>query len=112
MIRGLFISGTDTGVGKTVAASAVIHRYRGAALLRYWKPIQTGIERDDDTDEVRRLGACGDSEIFDEGVRLPRPLSPHLAAKCAGQTIHLRALFTLLPSAKDTRWLVEGAGGL
>lgn len=112
MIRGLFISGTDTGVGKTVAASAVLHRYRGAAPMRYWKPIQTGIERDDDTDEVRRLGACGDSEIFDEGVRLPRPLSPHLAAQCAGQTIDLRALFALLPSAEDTRWIVEGAGGL
>jgi dethiobiotin synthetase len=112
MIRGLFITGTDTGVGKTVAAAAVLHRYRGAAPLQYWKPIQTGIEQDDDTEEVRRLGACADHEIFDEGVRLPRPLSPHLAAKCAGQTIDLRALLALLPAAEDTRWIVEGAGGL
>lgn len=112
MMRGLFITGTDTGAGKTVAAAAVLHRYRGAAPLRYWKPIQTGIEQDDDTAEVRRLGACGDSEIFDEGVRLPRPLSPHLAAQCAGQTIDLRPLFALLPSTEHTRWIVEGAGGL
>jgi dethiobiotin synthetase len=112
MIRGLFIAGTDTGVGKTLGAAAVLHRYRGAAALRYWKPIQTGIEQDDDTEEVRRLGACADHEIFDEGVRLARPLSPHLAAKCAGQTIDLRALFALVPSAEDTRWIVEGAGGL
>jgi dethiobiotin synthase len=112
MTRGLFITGTDTGVGKTVAAAAVLHRYRGAAPLRYWKPIQTGIEQDDDTEEVRRLGACADHEIFDEGVRLPRPLSPHLAARCAGQTIDLRALLALLPAAEDTRWIVEGAGGL
>ena len=112
MIRGLFITGTDTGVGKTVAAAAVLHRYRGAAPLRYWKPIQTGIEQDDDTEEVRRLAACADREIFDEGVRLPRPLSPHLAARCAGQTIDLRALLALLPSGEDTRWIVEGAGGL
>src|SRR5258706_3019062 len=112
MIRGLFITGTDTGVGKTVAASAVLHRYRGAAPLRYWKPIQTGIEQDDDTEEVRRLGACADQEIFAEGVRLPRPLSPHLAAKCTGQTIDLRALLAVLPADEDTRWIVEGAGGL
>lgn len=112
MIRGLFITGSDTGVGKTVAAAAVLHRYRGAAPLRYWKPIQTGIEQDDDTEEVRRLGACADHEIFGQGVRLPRPLSPHLAAKCAGQTIDLRALLALLPAAEDTRWIVEGAGGL
>lgn len=112
MIRGLFITGTDTGVGKTVAVAAVLHRYRGAAPLRYWKPIQTGIEQDDDTEKVRRLGACADHEIFDEGVRLLRPLSPHLAAKYAGQTIDLRALLALLPAAEDTRWIVEGAGGL
>jgi dethiobiotin synthetase len=112
MIRGLFITGTDTSVGKTVAAAAVLHRYRGVARLRYWKPIQTGIEQDDDTDDVRRLGAWADHEIFDEGVRLPRPLSPHLAAKCAGQTIELRALLVSLPSAEETRWIVEGAGGL
>jgi dethiobiotin synthetase len=112
MIRGLFITGTGTGVGKTVAAAAVLHRYRAAAPLRYWKPIQTGIEQDDDTAEVRRLAACADREIFDQGVRLPRPLSPHLAARCAGQTIDLRALLALLPSGEDTRWVVEGAGGL
>jgi dethiobiotin synthase len=112
MIRGLFITGTDTGVGKTVAAAAVLHRYRGAAALRYWKPIQTGTEQDDDTEEVRRLGSCADHEIFDEGVRLHRPLSPHLAAKYAGRTIDLGALLALPPSAEKTRWIVEGAGGL
>jgi dethiobiotin synthetase len=112
MMRGLFITGTDTGVGKTVAAAAVLHRYRGVAPLRYWKPIQTGIEQDDDTEEVRRLGACADHEIFDEGVRLPLPLSPHLAARYAGRTIDLRGLLALPPSAEETRWIVEGAGGL
>jgi dethiobiotin synthetase len=112
MMRGLFITGTDTGVGKTATSAALLHRYRGATPLRYWKPIQTGVEQDDDTEEVRHLGACADHEIFNEGVRLPRPLSPHLAAQCAGQSIDLRALLALLPSGEDTRWIVEGAGGL
>ena len=52
VLRGLFVTGTDTGVGKTVVSAALLHRYRGQAPLRYWKPIQTGIEQDDDTAEV------------------------------------------------------------
>src|SRR5207248_554510 len=52
LLSGIFVTGTDTGVGKTVAAAALMHRYRGAARVRYWKPIQTGIESDDDTMDV------------------------------------------------------------
>ena len=81
MLRGLFVTGTDTGVGKTVAAAALLHRYRGQLPLRYWKPIQTGIEQDDDTAEVARLAACGPHEVLAAGVRLERPVSPHLAAQ-------------------------------
>ncbi len=110
-MKGLFVTGTDTGVGKTVVASALMHRYRGSERLRYWKPIQTGIEIDNDTATVRRLGACADEEIFDEGVRLQKPVSPHLAARWAGMRIDLADLRRL---AKDdaATWIVEGAGGL
>lgn len=112
-MRGLFITGTDTSVGKTVAASALLLRYRAIAPLRYWKPIQTGIEQDDDTAEVRRLAACNDDEIFDDGVRLPRPVSPHLAANWAGQVIHLNSLVEKIQTqSPSTRWIVEGAGGV
>jgi len=110
-MKGLFVTGTDTGVGKTIAAAALMHRYRGAAPLRYWKPIQTGIEIDDDTSTVRRMGACAEPEIFAEGVRLPKPVSPHLAARWAGRRIDLAELRGTLPSG-DTAWIVEGAGGL
>jgi dethiobiotin synthetase len=110
MLRGLFVTGTDTGVGKTVVSAALFHRYR-PARLRYWKPIQTGIEQDDDTAEVRRLAACRDDEIFDEGIRLPHPVSPHLAAERAGITISLTRLRALPPEEGATRWIVEGAGG-
>lgn len=110
-MKGLFVTGTDTDVGKTVAAAALMHRYRGLVPLRYWKPIQTGIEVDDDTATVRRLGACSEAELFDCGVRLPKPVSPHLAAHWAGQRIDLAELLGLAPSG-DTAWIVEGAGGL
>src|SRR5262245_16161028 len=89
---GLFITATDTNVGKTVASAALIHRYRDRVPLRYWKPIQTGIELDDDTREVRRLASCSDAEVFAEGIRLPRPLSPHLSARLDGSSISLNAL--------------------
>jgi dethiobiotin synthetase len=111
MLRGLFVTGTDTGVGKTVASAALLHRYR-PARLRYWKPIQTGIEQDNDSAEVRRLAACRDEEILDEGIRLPNPVSPHLAAERAGIAITLDRLRALLPEDDGIRWIVEGAGGV
>jgi len=111
-MKGLFVTGTDTGVGKTVAAAALLQRYREVAPLRYWKPIQTGIEVDDDTVTVRGLGAASAQEILDEGVRLEKPVSPHLAARWAGTRIDLGELRALLPDEPDTSWIVEGAGGL
>jgi dethiobiotin synthase len=112
-MKGFFVTGTDTGVGKTVAAAALMHRFRGVAPLRYWKPIQTGIEIDDDTATVRRLGACSEDELLNQGVRLPKPVSPHLAAQWAGQRIDLVKLRGLIGfDDGDTTWIVEGAGGL
>lgn len=110
---GVFVTGTDTNVGKTVAAAALLCRYRRHAALRYWKPVQTGIERDDDTAEVRRLAACDAHAIFEDGVRLPHPVSPHLAAKLNGTEIALDALIATIDSQPSTdRWIIEGAGGV
>lgn len=112
MFRGLFVTGTDTGVGKTVVSAALMHRFRGQAPLRYWKPVQTGIEQDDDTAEVGRLGDCADC-LVESGVRLPRPLSPHLAARLANTTIDLDSLIgTVSHEPASMRWIVEGAGGV
>jgi len=117
MLRGLFITGTDTDVGKTVASAALLHRYRELTELRYWKPIQTGVERDglhsNDTVEVQRLSLCGDKGVREEGIRLQDPVSPHLAAKWSGITIDLRQLIEWTDSAnREDRWIVEGAGGV
>ena len=113
MLRGLFVTGTDTGVGKTVAAAALVHRWRSRFPVRYWKPIQTGIEQDDDTAEVARLAACSAHEILAAGVRLERPVSPHLAARLAGKPIDIDALAALVNAEPgSTRWMVEGAGGV
>lgn len=111
-LRGVFVTGTDTGVGKTVAAAAIMHRLRTGSRVCYWKPIQTGIEEADDSKTVARLGGCQDSELFDRGERLRLPLSPHLAARAAARTISVAQLVQLPRSAEDGQyWVVEGAGG-
>jgi dethiobiotin synthase len=128
-MRGIFITGTDTNVGKTVVAAAVMLRYRHEAPLRYWKPIQTGIRGpgsgirgDDDTSEVARLSRARDAEIVNCGVRLRDAVSPHLAARRAGTRIMVRSVTETLKEIDSTgsripnpgsrsRWIVEGAGG-
>ena len=112
MLRGLFVTGTDTNVGKTVVAAALLHRYRGHVPVRYWKPIQTGLEQDDDAAAVCRLTACDSKVVLSSGVRLPRPLSPHLAAALAGGTITLQPLIDSIHAQPGAAcWIVEGAGG-
>jgi dethiobiotin synthetase len=109
VLRGLFVTGTDTNVGKTVVSAALLHRYRDITGLHYWKPVQTGIEQDDDTAEVQRLANC--QAIA--GMRLRNPVSPHLAAQRAGTRIRVDELQDFLPpDAADLRWIVEGAGGV
>jgi dethiobiotin synthase len=104
-MHGLFVTGTDTGVGKTVVAAALLCRFHA----RYWKPIQTGIETDNDTAEICRL--TGKTHNRDEGVRLPNPVSPHLAAKRAGIQIDIETL-TEWAANDENAWIVEGAGGV
>jgi dethiobiotin synthetase len=112
-MRGLFVTGTDTNVGKTVVCAALMHRYRGHYPLRYWKPVQTGLEEADDTATVRRLGDCTDVEILDQGVRLKRPLSPHIAAELEGETIELARVCKIATGKySEFHWIVEGAGGV
>lgn len=113
MRRGLFVTGTDTGIGKTVVCAALMRRFGGRSQdIRYWKPVQTGIERDDDTATVRRLSGCGGDRLVADGIRLPRPLSPHLSARLAGLTIDLGALRRIADAQpRRAALIVEGAGG-
>jgi len=96
-----------------VVSAALLHRFRHIATLRYWKPVQTGIEADDDTAEVLRLSGASPYRVLRDGVRLRQPLSPHLSAALAGTSISLGALMDLAWSQAETdRWIVEGAGGV
>lgn len=98
----VFVTGTDTGVGKTMVA-AWLARSWGAA---YWKPIQTGAATDRDADTVAAL-APGVT-ILPECYEFTAPLSPHEAARREGATIDLARI---VPPAAEAL-VVEGAGGV
>ncbi len=72
----IVVTGTDTGVGKTVFAAGL-----AAALgARYWKPVQAGLEDGSDSATAMRLGVRPD-DILPESYRLTTPCSPHRAAE-------------------------------
>ncbi len=99
-----FLTGTDTDVGKTIACAWVMLH----TPVRYWKPVQAGL---DETDEatIRALTGAGDERIVPTTYSLPEPLSPHEAAKRAGVQIKMENF--RLPDDQEPL-IVEGAGGL
>ncbi|MGI5167713.1 dethiobiotin synthase [Spirillospora sp. CA-253888] len=111
----LVVTGTCTGVGKTVvtAAVAALAAARGASVAVV-KPGQTGVAPGEpgDLDEVRRLAAVTD---LHECARFPDPLSPAAAARRAGvPPLRLADVAGRIRALADSRdlVLVEGAGGL
>jgi dethiobiotin synthetase len=106
MANRFFITGTDTGIGKTVVSALLC-----AALdAFYWKPIQTGTREGTDRNTVMELADIPSSKTIPETYRFAPPVSPHLAARLAGARIEL--LKIRMPRIAATESLiVEGAGG-
>jgi dethiobiotin synthetase len=101
----LVVTGTDTGIGKTVFAAALA----GALGAHYWKPIQAGVDPEGDKETVAALSGLAPDRILPEAYRLATPASPHLAARIDGVEIALDRL--ALPRV-DGPLVVEGAGGV
>ncbi len=102
----IFVSGTDTGIGKTVVSAMMTL----GLSATYWKPIQSGLEEETDTEFVRRVTGLSDEHFMPERFRLQEPLSPHASAEIDGVTISLDDF--QLPEAGTNNLVVEGAGGL
>ncbi|WP_448571156.1 dethiobiotin synthase [Trichothermofontia sp.] len=103
----IFITGTDTNVGKTVMSALLLAGTNGT----YWKPIQSGLDTITDTDYVRQATQLDATHFLPEQFRLTQPLSPHLSAAIDGVAITLSDL--QLPSqVTHAPLIVEGAGGL
>lgn len=110
----LLITGTDTGVGKTIATAALACQARLAGLdVAVCKPVQTGAaDGDDGLGEVARLSGV---DALISGWRYPEPLAPLAAADRAGLPLPTRAALLGSITAHDQPGrltLVEGAGGL
>lgn len=101
----VIITGTDTGIGKTVFAAGLT----AALSAHYWKPIQAGVDPEGDSDTVARLSAVPASHILPEAYRLATPASPHLAARLDGAEIDPARLE--MPHINGPL-VVEGAGGV
>lgn len=117
---GIFVTGTDTGVGKTLVSAALLH-----ALAAHYprvvgmKPIAAGtdwVDGVESNEDVRALRAASTVQVpaaLDNPVLLPDPLSPHLAAQRAGVRITVAQLLAAYQtlSAHADAVVVEGAGG-
>lgn len=106
MSSRFFVTGTDTGIGKTVVSALLC-----AALdAIYWKPIQTGSREGTDRATVRKLAQLPRGRTIPETYIFAPPVSPHLAARRAGVRINLRRI--RLPHIPANENLIaEGAGG-
>ncbi|WP_192357180.1 dethiobiotin synthase [Mesorhizobium mediterraneum] len=105
MTKRIVITGTDTGIGKTVFSAGL------AGLLDgfYWKPVQSGLDGETDSEVVARLAGLPPGRVLPEAYRLQSPLSPHRSAEIDGISIETADLsFPVLP----TPLVIEGAGGL
>ena len=99
------ICGTDTDVGKTLISSFFV---RGLNCF-YWKPIQSGIECETDSEYVQRISQISQDKILKEAYIFNNPVSPHWAAEIDKVKIIKSRLN--LPNI-DRTLLIETAGGL
>jgi dethiobiotin synthetase len=103
--RHVFVTGTDTGVGKTLLASLLVASLRA----RYWKPIQTGANEGTDSEMVMKWADVPAERTYPESYVFGPPVSPHLAAEQQGVRIDLDSI--RLPESADPI-IIEGAGGV
>ncbi|BAB52361.1 dethiobiotin synthase [Mesorhizobium japonicum] len=105
MTKRIVITGTDTGIGKTVFSAGLAGFLNGF----YWKPVQSGLDGETDSEVVARLAGLPPGRVLPEVYRLKEPLSPHRSAEIDG--IAIEAAKLSLPDLPGPL-IIEGAGGL
>ncbi len=115
--RGFFITGTDTGVGKTVASCALVRGLRARGIdVGVMKPIETGVGDAGPLDARALREAAGVDDSLEEicPLQFALPAAPNVAAAAEGRGVDLGSLsrsFDVL-AARHELMVVEGAGGL
>ncbi|MFZ9595961.1 MAG: dethiobiotin synthase [Bdellovibrionia bacterium] len=115
MKKGIFISGTDTGIGKTLVSALLVsslkHFLRPAG---YFKPVQTGVDplTPSDLSTVRSLVEFSEEEWAPSVYEFPEPMAPARAAELNQASIQLDLIEHAWSQLPPRHWVVEGAGGL
>lgn len=117
VLRGVFVTGTGTEVGKTVVAAAIARSQVVAGQsVAVFKPAVTGLDEPGETDHalLRRAAGCEQGDESIAPYRYGPPASPHLAAELAGDRIEPQRLLSAARRAgSEADFLVcEGVGGL
>ena len=108
-MRPFFISGTGTGIGKTLAAAVLTEILRAD----YWKPVQAGFDEGTDSSLMASLVSNPGSVIHPETYKMKMAASPHIAAREENRRINLSQIVDDYKRIKSNRPLIiEGAGGL
>lgn len=107
MPDGIFVTGTDTGVGKTFVCALLMISFEDTC---YWKPIQTGSAEGTDREWIRRVTGLPDYRFIPEVYCFKDPVSPHLASMQEKRRIDLSNI--RLPALPSRKLVVEGAGGV
>jgi len=105
MSRTFVIVGTDTNVGKTIVSAMLV----GALGASYWKPVQSGLQGETDSQIVARLSGGAQHRVIAEAWRLRLPASPHISAHAEGVEIDASRLE---PPVCDGGLIIETAGGV
>ena len=119
--RGLFVAGTDTGVGKTLVACALLHGFAALGLrVAAMKPVaagavlRRGVWHHDDVAQLRAAANVDAPPMVVNPYCFAPPIAPHIAAQQAGVTIRMAVIeknYARLGRNADLV-VVEGAGGL
>jgi dethiobiotin synthetase len=113
--RGIFVTGTDTGVGKTEIACGLLRAWRASGRdIGAMKPAQSGVAPGEPSDAERLADASGDPVELVCPYSFAAPLAPGVAARLAGVAIDFERVLAIARqlSARHDGLLVEGAGGL
>ena len=120
MRKGVFITGTDTEVGKTIIAGGLARLLRNMGInVGVMKPVETGGEYKKgklvgkDTEYLVRMSKIQDTYSHINPYILQRPLAPYVAAKLEGKSIHRRKILASFRNLMDKYdfLIVEGCGG-
>lgn len=111
LAEGVFVTGTDTDVGKTVVTSALAACLtRAGVVVRALKPIASGVDPGCEADDALRIGRSAGHPPL-SAVRLIAPVSPERAARLEGRPIDVPFVVEWVRKNRGEITLVEGAGG-